>query len=114
MLVPWILLRTSSFKKLYGLCIRYSKASDSITSFLSSSAVRVQLSYAYRNVDRMSACVNLALEAREMFLSLCLYRFQSRKVVTPFQTDILCQRNFALFSQSNGDTDLEDHWIFSG
>ena len=39
---------------------------------LSSSAVRVQLSraYIYRKVDKMSVRISLALEAREMFLSL--------------------------------------------
>ena len=42
----------------------------SLFILLSSSAGRVQLSHAYGKVDKMSFCISLALEAREMFLSL--------------------------------------------
>ena len=42
----------------------------SLLIILSSSAVRVQLSHAYGKVDKMSFCISLALEAREMFFSL--------------------------------------------
>ena len=71
----WILIRTSSF--VTWLCTYVSDVQkhsihriSRACILLSSPAVRVQLSHAYRKVDKMRVRANLALEAREMLLFL--------------------------------------------
>ena len=48
---------------------------------LSVSAVKVHLSHAYMKVDKMSVRISLALEAREMFLSLHIVSSLERAAV---------------------------------